>query len=267
MNNWRTRALLGASTAAVLIALVPFSGHRVSEREVLSPDRRRASRRLPGRAAAGRGQGGRNARRRTWRRLFAGGSIPPRWEAPGPRRPGSAAVEPFPLSPQIPSEAASSQRSSRMPPRKARLSRRLSLRRRRPTEKATSRRSLRSRPRRAIRTSALRWSGRPCAPIRIRLSPRSRLSPRPTPLGRGWATCASGRRPTSSFIPRPPRQCRNSSPPSRRSRAPESSPSRARRRRRGARTRRSGAFASCGATAISTAGRRARSCASSASCF
>jgi len=36
MNNWRTRALLGASTAAVLIALAPFSGHRVSEREVLS---------------------------------------------------------------------------------------------------------------------------------------------------------------------------------------------------------------------------------------
>ncbi len=36
MTNWRTRALLGASTAAVLIALVPFSGVRFSEREVLS---------------------------------------------------------------------------------------------------------------------------------------------------------------------------------------------------------------------------------------
>ncbi len=36
MTNWRSRALLGASAAAVLIALVPFSGGGVSEREVLS---------------------------------------------------------------------------------------------------------------------------------------------------------------------------------------------------------------------------------------
>jgi soluble lytic murein transglycosylase len=36
MTNWRSRALLGASAAAVLIALVPFSAYRVSEREVLS---------------------------------------------------------------------------------------------------------------------------------------------------------------------------------------------------------------------------------------
>ncbi|HKN30404.1 MAG TPA: transglycosylase SLT domain-containing protein [Roseiarcus sp.] len=36
MTNWRSRALLGASAAAVLIALVPFSGGGVFEREVLS---------------------------------------------------------------------------------------------------------------------------------------------------------------------------------------------------------------------------------------
>src|SRR5271165_999504 len=36
MNNWRSRALLAASAAAVLVALVPFSGGGVSEREVVA---------------------------------------------------------------------------------------------------------------------------------------------------------------------------------------------------------------------------------------
>src|SRR5271166_3158392 len=107
MNNWRTRALLGASTAAVLIALAPFSDHRVSEREVFS--------RIAGAPAAvsqavlpPAADKVVETLAQDMAALVRRGHDSPSMGGAGAPESGSAAVEPFPLSPQIPSEAASS---------------------------------------------------------------------------------------------------------------------------------------------------------------
>ena len=156
MNNWRTRALLGASTAAVLIALAPFSGYRVSEREVLSRIAgapaavSRAV--LPPAADKAVETAAQELAALVRRGVSAPGAVTPGGPSPAADTPvetlpqdmaalvrrghdsasmgaagapesGSAAVGPFPLSPRIPSEAASSQaqqdaasRSSPQPP-------------------------------------------------------------------------------------------------------------------------------------------------------
>ena len=106
MNYWRTGALLGASSAAVLIALAPFSGGRVSEREILArfardpaavsgavlpPVADRAVETLAQEMAA----------------LVRRGIDASRGGAEAPE--SSGAAEPAPFSPQIPSEIASTE--------------------------------------------------------------------------------------------------------------------------------------------------------------
>ena len=109
MMNWRTRALLGASTAAVLVALVPFPGVRNTEREVVS--------RLAGGPAGvsrvthrlATGMGAVETRAQDMATLVRRGiGDAARGGAEAPASDGSPA-EPAAFTPQVPSETASTE--------------------------------------------------------------------------------------------------------------------------------------------------------------
>ena len=237
MTNWRTRALLGASTAAVLIALVPFSGVRSSEREVLSRIGRRACGCLPHRSPAVGGEARRNLWRRTWRRLFAAAPIgedkraAPTFEVDGRSRRNCLALRRNPVRNRALTEILRRRtppRQSASQPQPAPLSPAAQAYRKGDVAALAALAAAAADPDERL---ALEWAAlarRSASDFRRARGLRQGASD----LARARAMCATGRRPTSSFIRRPLRRWRISSPRSRRSRAPASSRLRARPQRR-----------------------------------
>ena len=261
MTKWRTGALLGASAAALAIALRSVRREVRARRGLLSACPTRA---LAPREPALRRP--RTARSKRWRTDISRHCTR--------RGIGAASADGPPSSPetasaQVPFESAPFAGSAGRAGRKARLAPQAvapCLRRRSRLPQRRRRRAFGSRRGggRSGRAPGARMGGaarRSASGLR-----RARgLRPRPSDLAR-TGVCplpAGGRTPRSSSVP-----IRGGGVLRRGAAAVERGKARARARGRGERaasTRRSGSFARSGATAISTPGPRARSCATSGS--